>query len=202
MQPNRIDALQLLVSKLHLLAVQHPTPVPKRRLSQRLGETVGMLRVRPNKGQANCAMIYQVPKVMDGIAKVLGSTGHTHVLSDLDRCLVVYCCIPGPNVVPRCCALMPGLTWSLLTSPVRVLAGQTGDALQVPDRTEATERGGVPEARACGSVPVVGHPDMCANGPDVNMLRPGSRAQPLHPAMCTPWNAPCRAGHVGMRMCA
>jgi hypothetical protein len=36
-------------------------------------------------------MVYQVSKVMHGITEVLGPTGHTMVLSDLDRCLVIYC---------------------------------------------------------------------------------------------------------------
>ena len=84
--------------------------------------------------------------------------------------------IPGPFVAPRCCALMPVLTWCLLTRSLRVLAGQTGTPLQVHGHAEARTRGGVPGTRACGPVSVAGHPDMCANGAFVQILRPGPRA--------------------------
>ena len=80
--------------------------------------------------------------------------------------------IPGTNVVLRCCALMPGLTWSLLTSPMRVLAGQTGDPLQVLDHVVARKRGGRLRARACGSVLLACHPDVCANGPQSEDVPP------------------------------
>ena len=49
--------------------------------------------------------------------------------------------------------------------------------------SEAGTRGGVPGTRACGSVAVASHPGMCANGPAVHSVRPGSRARLLHLAM-------------------
>ena len=108
--------------------------------------------------------------------------------------------IPGPFVAPRCCALMPVLTWCLLTRSLRVLAGQTGKPLQVHGHAEARTRGEVPGTRACGPVSVAGHPDMCANGAFVQILRPGPRARSLHIAMRTPLQPPRRGGHVDMRM--
>jgi hypothetical protein len=99
--------------------------------------------------------------------------------------------ILGPNVAPPDCALMTGLTWSLLTSLGRVVAGQSGDPLQGHDHMGATNRGGLPGARACGSVAVASHPGMCANGPAVHSGRPGSRARFWHIAVRTPLHPPC-----------
>ena len=57
--------------------------------------------------------------------------------------------IPGTHVVQRRCALIPGLTWSLLTTPVRVLAGETGEPLQVHNHVRARNRAGVGQERTC-----------------------------------------------------
>lgn len=53
-----------------------------------------MLRIGPDKGQAHYSMVYQVSKVVHGITEVLGPTGHTMVLSDLDRLVFLLARVP------------------------------------------------------------------------------------------------------------
>ena len=108
--------------------------------------------------------------------------------------------ILAPNIAPPDCALMPGLTWSLLTSLGRVVAGQIGDPLQTHGHSEAGTRGGVPGTRACGSVAVASHPGMCANGPAMHSLRPGSRARLLPIAMRTPSRRSCGYAVIRVRL--
>jgi hypothetical protein len=80
--------------------------------------------------------------------------------------------ILAPNVAPPDCALMPGLTWSLLTSLGRVVAGQIGDPLQTHGHSEAGTRGGVP-------------------GTDARMWIGGSGQPPrnVHKWSCSPFRA-------------